>query len=288
MQRKRPDIILSDIVMPEMDGFAFLSEVQTSPDYASIPFIVMSTKKDRAYIKRMVQAGAASYITKPFHMEQLILTVENILSTQFQILLKDRERLSLEKKQMLISITSLVSALEARDPYTRGHSESVSKIVSSIITYMGISPKQRERIAIAARLHDIGKIGIKDKVLLKPGPLTKEEFEHIKQHPIIGVNIIKNIPNMDDIIPIIQFHHERFDGKGYPVGLGSKQIPLYANFVALADTYDSLTSNRPYRKKRPSSEALQIIEDNRGTQFNPECVDLFLKFMYLKENKVNA
>ncbi|MBN2440018.1 MAG: response regulator [Spirochaetales bacterium] len=283
MLMKKPDLILSDIIMPEMDGFSYLSATRSIPEFADIPFIAMSTKNDRASMRRMVQAGAASYILKPIHIEQLIITIENILSTQFRIVLKDRERLSLEQKQTLISITSLVTALEARDPYTKGHSEAVSKMTSDIVTYMGTSQQAKERIAIGAMLHDIGKIGIKDKVLLKPGPLTKDEFEHIKKHPIIGINIVKNIPHMDDIIPIIQFHHERFDGKGYPAGLKKDNIPFPANIVAIADTYDSLTSKRPYRNKMSSGQALQIIYDNRGTQFNPDYVDIFFKFIFSKE-----
>jgi len=224
----------------------------------------------------MLQSGAATYIVKPFNVDQLIIMVEKLLSDHFQLILKDRERLETESQAMLASISSLVQALEARDQYTRGHSEDVSKICIELAKRMNVAQDELEDIAIAARLHDIGKIGVRDDVLLKPGKLTDSEFAMIKRHPVVGAKILEPIPRLEKVIPIVLSHHERFDGKGYPEGLKGKNIPFWARVTAVADTFDALTSNRPYRDSLPREKALQIIADVRGTQLCPESVDLFL------------
>lgn len=279
---KLPHLILSDIDMPEMNGFAFCDAVHSDPDLATIPFVVMSTNSDRAHMKRMLQYGASAYITKPFNIDQLVILVEKLLSDQFLLLLKEKERLDSEQHLMLASITSLVSALEARDSYTRGHSESVATIASGMAALMGEDKENIERITIGGKLHDIGKIGVRDSVLLKSGSLTDEEFSHIKQHPLIGAKILEPIPSLSDIVSIVLFHHERMDGKGYPQGLKGEDIPLSARMTSVADTYNALISDRPYRKGMPQEKALQIIEEAKGTQLCPYSVDLFIKWISSK------
>ena len=148
---------------------------------------------------------------------------------------------------MLSSITSLIQALEARDVYTRGHSEAVAEIAVGMGRVMGFEDDELESLEIAARLHDLGKIGIPDSVLLKPGKLTVKEYEVIKTHPTIGAGILEPIPSMAPLIPAVMSHHERMDGKGYPQGLKGKDIPLWARIIAVGDIYHALTSNRPYR-----------------------------------------
>ncbi len=279
LKNRRPDLILSDIDMPEMNGFAFCDAVHSDPDLASIPFVVMSANSDRAHMKRMLQYGAEAYITKPFNTDELVILVEKLLSDHFLLLLKEKERLDAEQDLMLASITSLVSALEARDSYTRGHSESVATIVSGMSALMGANKEEIDRITIGGKLHDIGKIGVRDSVLLKPGALTDEEFAQIKQHPLIGAKILESIPSLSDIVSVVLCHHERLDGKGYPQGLKGKDIPKPARMTAVADTYNALTSDRPYRKGMPQEKALQIVEEAKGTQLCPDCVDLFLKWV---------
>jgi len=279
LSSERPDLILSDIDMPEMNGFTFCDAVHSDPDLASIPFVVMSSNNDRAHMKRMLQYGAEAYITKPFNTDQLVILVEKLLSDQFLLLLKEKERLDSEQNLMIASITSLVSALEARDAYTRGHSESVAGIVSGMAILMGTSKEEVDRITIGGKLHDIGKIGVRDSVLLKPGALTDDEFAQIKQHPLIGSKILEPIPSLSDIVSIVLCHHERLDGKGYPQGLKGDKIPQSARMTAVADTYNALTSDRPYRKGMPQEKALQIVEEAKGTQLCPDCVDLFLKWI---------
>ena len=285
LTKKRPDLIISDIDMPEMNGFAFCEAVHKDPDLASIPFVVMSSNNQRGYMKRMLENGAAAYMVKPFNLDQLVILVEKLLSDHFLLLLKERERLDTERRMMLASITSLVSALEARDSYTRGHSEAVARIVSGLVTLTGGSKEEIESVAIGGRLHDIGKIGVKDSILSKPGRLTSEEFAVIQQHPLTGANILKSIPSLMDIIPIVLSHHERLDGKGYPQGLKGDEIPQWSRMTAVADTYHALTSDRPYRNSMPDEKALQIIDDVKGTQLCPDCVELFFNWLRLNKNK---
>ena len=281
---RRPDLILSDIDMPEMNGFAFCEAVNSDPNLASIPFVAMSTHDDRGHMKRMLKRGAEAYIPKPFNMDQLVILVEKLLSDQFLLLLKEKERLDAEQSLMLASITSLVSALEARDSYTRGHSESVANILSGMAALTGADKEVIKKLSIGGKLHDVGKIGIRDNVLLKPGHLTEEEFAQIKKHPLIGANILKSIPSLSDIIPIVQYHHERIDGKGYPKGLKGGNIPEWARMTAVADTYNALTSDRPYREGVQRDKAFQIIEDARGTQLCPDCVELFLWWISINKD----
>jgi putative two-component system response regulator len=279
----QPDLILTDIEMPEINGFEFCKTVHKNPELSMVPIVAMSTKTDRGYMKRMVQNGASAYICKPFNIDELVILVEKMLSDQFHMLLMERERLDTERNLMIASITSLITALEARDNYTRGHSEAVGRIVSGMLKIGGGNPKEIETVTIGGRLHDIGKIGVRDEILLKPGKLTEEEFAHIKKHPVIGANIIKSIPSFSDVIPIVLSHHERMDGKGYPQGLKGDNIHLWARMTAVADTYHSLTSDRPYRKGMVQGKALQIIEDATATQLCPDCVYLFFKWVSLKE-----
>jgi putative two-component system response regulator len=279
----QPDLILTDIEMPDINGFEFCGTVHTNPELSTVPIVAMSSKTDRGYMKRMLQNGASAFLCKPFNIDELVILVEKMLSDQFHMLLMERERLDSERNLMIASITSLITALEARDNYTRGHSEAVGRIVSGMLSLSGGSPKEIETVTIGGRLHDIGKIGVRDEILLKPGQLTEEEFAHIKKHPVIGANIIKSIPSFSDVIPIVLSHHERLDGKGYPQGIKGDNIHLWARMTAVADTYHSLTSDRPYRKGMAQGKALQIIEDATGTQLCPDCVGLFFKWITQKE-----
>lgn len=279
LKTHRPDLILSDLNMPIMDGLTFCKTLRHHPDFHTIPFVCMSSESDRYRMRQMLQSGAATYIVKPFNIDQLVIMVEKLLSDHFQLILKERERLQTERHAMLGSISSLVQALEARDQYTRGHSEDVSKIAVELARLMNVSTEELENIAIAARLHDIGKIGVRDEVLLKPGKLTDAEFAMIKRHPLVGAKILSPIPSLEKAIPIVLSHHERFDGRGYPEGLKGNNIPFWARVTAVADTYHALTSNRPYRTSLPQEKALQIISDVSGTQLCPESVNLFLTWM---------
>jgi response regulator RpfG family c-di-GMP phosphodiesterase len=281
---KPPDLIISDIDMPEMNGFAFCEAIHADPALSGIPFLVMSTYTDRGYMMRMIRGGVSAYIVKPFNIDQLVILADKLLSDQFLILLKEKERLDTERNLMLASITSLVSALEARDVYTRGHSDAVSGIISGMVALDGGTRQEIETVSIGGQLHDIGKIGIRDNVLLKPDRLTKEEFAQIRRHPLIGAEILRPVPSLCDVVAIVASHHERMDGKGYPYGLKGEKIPKWARMTAVADAFDALTSDRPYRKGVAQEKALQIIEDGRGNQFCPYAVDLFMRWINSKRS----
>ncbi|MEM0983517.1 MAG: HD domain-containing phosphohydrolase [Planctomycetota bacterium] len=174
------------------------------------------------------------------------------------------------------TLTTLGAALEAKDPYTRGHSERVALLAEQLATAAGCEPGLVTRIGLAGRLHDIGKIGIRDSVLFKPDRLTDDEFEQIKQHPVIGYDMLKSITALEDILPAVRNHHERWDGKGYPDGLAGEDIDLSARILALADTFDAMSSNRSYRSQRSRDIVLDVIKENAGSQFDPALAKLFV------------
>jgi response regulator RpfG family c-di-GMP phosphodiesterase len=274
-----PDLVVSDLDMPVMDGVQLCKALRADGGLKNIPLLIMSSTDDRAVIRRMFQLGAAAYLIKPFNMEQMVHTAEKLLSDHFRNLLLEKERLRQEHALMLGSITSLIQALEARDVYTRGHSEAVAEIAVGMGRVMGFAPDELEMLEIAARLHDLGKIGIPDAILLKPGKLTVKEYETIKAHPTIGAEILRPIPSMAPLIPAVLSHHERIDGTGYPHGLKGKDIPLWARIIAVGDIYHALTSNRPYRDPMPEERVLEIINDAKVGHLCPDCVAAFLKFL---------
>ena len=177
------------------------------------------------------------------------------------------------------SIISLAAAIDARDHYTHGHSRRVAKIAITLAKGLGLSEKAIEKTQLSSMLHDIGKIGIPDRVLLKPGKLTDKEWDIIKRHPLHAVAILKHLPRLKHIIPVVYHEHERFDGKGYIDGLRGKQIPIESRIIAVADAYEAMTSNRPYREAMPKEKAVKEIKANSGTQFDPLVVKAFLRLI---------
>ena len=174
--------------------------------------------------------------------------------------------------------TSLAGAIDAKDPYTKGHSTSVSKYAEALARAINLPEKEVERITLGALLHDVGKIGIPENVLKKEGPLSDDEWAIMKQHPVIGVEkVLQPNPNLRDLIPIVKYHHERIDGRGYPENLLSESIPLAAKIVAIADTYHALISDRPYRKGMNIEKAFSILEEGAGTQWDENLVRTFIQ-----------
>lgn len=192
----------------------------------------------------------------------------------------DNARLYEEKKELFIQTSfALAIAIEKRDPYTGGHTKRVLELSLHIGKFLGLRGKELEGLKISAILHDIGKIGISDLILAKPTALTEREFKKIQEHPVIGAEILRGISGMDRIVKAIKHHHERWDGKGYPENLKGDEIPLWARIIAVADTFDALTTSRPYRNKISVDEALNEIQRNIDKQFCPDCGMAFLKIM---------
>lgn len=192
------------------------------------------------------------------------------------------------KRIYLDTVKSLSAAIEAKDPYTKGHSMRVSQYACSLAEKVGLPQKQMETLKIAAMLHDIGKIGIDESILNKPERLTEDEYEKIKQHPEIGVKIIQEINFLKEASIIIQNHHERIDGTGYPQGIKGKDINIEAAILSIADVFDALTSERPYRSSLSLAEAIEVLNNGRGTQFDSKLVDIFIKMINNGEEMMRA
>ncbi len=182
-------------------------------------------------------------------------------------------------QNVIESIEALVQALEARDSYTKGHSDRVNKYSMAIGQALGLTSKELEILHHASLLHDIGKIGVYDKILLKPAGLTDEEFKLMKSHPDLGAHILNSLTFLKDHIPLIQHHHERQDGSGYPLGLKGDEIPMGARIIQVADTWDAMTSDRPYRRRLPTEIAVKELLKNSGSQLDTQCVGAFISWL---------
>jgi len=277
-------VLLTDIRMPEMDGVALLHEAsRLFPDTARI---VMTAHAELETAVAALKNGACDYILKPFSFDILFVTIQNAIRKQalerqlhdYQVTLETRvkEQTDLINSLYVRSIQSLIKALEAKDLYTRGHSQRVTLYSVAIATEMGLSPAHIEDLRRASILHDLGKIGVMESILNKPGKLTQEEFAEVVKHPEVGTRILSPIPDFQKILPAILRHHERFDGRGYPGRIAGAEIPLESRIMAITDTYDAMTSTRAYRPALPEEVATAEILRCSGTQFDPEIVSVFL------------
>ncbi|MGA2358942.1 MAG: HD domain-containing phosphohydrolase [Terriglobales bacterium] len=206
-----------------------------------------------------------------------LATTFNTMSEELEQFVEDLKRAAEENKALFMgSIQMLAGAVDEKDPYTRGHSDRVTKYSLMIASEMGLDPGFLEILRVSAQLHDVGKIGIEDRILKKPGALTPEEFEIMKTHTTKGANILRPVPQLREMLPGIELHHEALDGRGYPYGLKGDDIPLLARVIAVADTFDALTTNRPYQKAHDSVEALRIIQNVSGKRLDPKAVAALL------------
>jgi len=280
-------LVLLDIMMPGKTGREILPEiVEKYPDTA----VIMATSLDDTELAiEMMKMGACDYVIKPVRLGELPIRVRKALEKR-SLFIKNREyELSLEKKvgtqtrqireAFQKSIKSLAYALEARDVYTGGHSQRVSQYAFLIAHRLGTTRKQMEKIKQAALVHDIGKIGIRESVLMKTTYLTDDEYQHIAAHSVIGENILRPAIDDEDILKMVRHHHERFDGKGYPDGLSGMQIPQGARVLAVADMYDAMTSNRPYRSAVGPEIAIAELKRQTGYMFDPLAVNAFFQIM---------
>jgi putative two-component system response regulator len=292
--RFRPDLILLDLHMPHRDGLDIMDELNQIAEASYLP-ILMLTGDDTPEAKReALSRGAKDFLNKPFHSDEVLLRIGTLLETRFlylqiqsqnQILeakVRDRTR-ELEAAQIEI-IERLARAAEFRDDNTGQHTERVGQMAALLARQIGLSDTQVSLIRRAAPLHDVGKIGIPDSVLLKLGKLTAAEFELVKTHTTIGARILSGSRfTILRLAEEIAFnHHERWDGHGYN-GISGSEIPLGGRIVAIADVFDALTQQRPYRPAWPVSEAIAEIDRQRGRQFEPALVDAFLKVIEQRE-----
>jgi len=285
-------LMISDINMPEMDGLELLKKVKTLGPQMMV--IMITAYPEIGMVVEALHVGAYDFILKPFDLDLVVFSVkkalekkrlEEELETYRQHLerLVEQKTAKLQKsyrtlkKAHLDSVKVLAEAIDAKDPYTRGHSDRVRKRSLRIAMKLGFSKKRLESLEFGALLHDIGKIGIRDEVLQKQGRLTPEEYQYVQEHPLIGVKIAEGIKFFKDKIPIIRHHHEHFDGRGYPDGLAGKSIPLEARIISVPDAFDAMTSLRPYRREMSQEDALAELEKSKGKQFDPQIVEIFIK-----------
>ena len=285
------DCVLSDIHMPGMSGVDLLRQIKLQNQDLAVILVTGAPDIDAAL--EAMRLGAYDHLSKPLNLAALEMSVDRALEKK-RLVEENREyQRNLESmveertKQLSAanddlqrlftgSIKALAQALEAKDEYTQGHSARVAEESVSIARYLSLSDTEIQRIWLAGYLHDIGKIGIKEAVLNKPGKLDEEEWNLIQQHPVVAGRILGPIPELSDIIDIIVHHHERYDGSGYPDGLEGNSIPLGARILAVADTYDALTSRRPYRDSLTLEEAHRILEEAAGTYLDPVIARAFL------------
>ncbi len=273
-----PDIILLDVMMPEMDGFETYGHLMKE-GYDNIPIIFLTADDTDATETKGLGLGALDFIKKPFVPEVLTLRVNNSIELiRLQRNLADAvEKKNKENKSLFIHVVqSLADAIDAKDTYTNGHSGRVAKYSKMIAERAGFSSEEQDNIYMIGLLHDVGKIGIPDSVINKPGRLTDAEYEMIKNHPSMGARILKNIKEMPQLAIGARWHHERYDGNGYPNGLKGDDIPDIARIISVADAYDAMTSNRSYRKPLEQDVVRREIVEGLGTQFDPVYAQIML------------
>ncbi len=273
MKTEQFHLILSDHKMPDMDGVELLHHVYKNyPEtvrilvtaYSDISILIGSINKAKIY----------RYIKKPFNPAELEMIVEAGL--EYMQLKKDNENLVNDLKELFSgTIRAIIEALDAKDSYTLGRSRRVTYYSLKLAEKLNLNDVERGKIELAGLLHDIGMIGVSDDVLFKTERLTEEEFQEIKLHVDHGVKILEDIKQLKDVITIIKYHHEHFDGNGYPYGIKGEEIPITSRIISIADAYDGMVSNRAYREAMTPEQALEVIEKLSGKQFDPVLVQEF-------------
>lgn len=281
-QEPDPDLILLDIRMPGMDGFETITRLKKLKNGKDIPVIFL-TADDEAETEAMgLHLGAMDFIKKPFIPEVLVLRVRHtidLVRLQRNLTREVRRKTEAIERLSLHIVETLAEAIDAKDTYTHGHSRRVAEYSREIARRYGYDEARCSYLYMMGILHDVGKIGIPDAVINKPGRLTEEEFALIKGHPDRGHSILSNIREMPGLATGAHWHHERYDGKGYPDGLAGENIPEEARIIAVADAYDAMTSHRSYREILAQDIVRREIEEGRGRQFDPAFADIMLEMI---------
>lgn len=283
-----PDLVIVDYMMPDMDGLKFISAFRALHGRDEVPVLMITANDQRDVRYEALLGGANDYLIKPIDRVEFSARVRNMLSLRtgqkflsdrakhLAVLVDEQTRAIREREKELIFRMS--RAAEFRDPETGAHIQRMAHYSQSIACGLGLDLAAQKLILEAAPMHDVGKIGIPDYILLKPGKLTPEEFEVMKGHSRLGYELLKD--SGSDILragaEIAISHHEKFDGSGYPYGLKGHDIPIFGRIVAVADVFDALTSERPYKKAWPLDEACRFLEEGRGKHFDPLCVEAML------------
>jgi putative two-component system response regulator len=263
-----PDLIVLDVVMPGMSGVEVCRELKTRSDTRLTPIVLVTGNQDHEYRLDGLDAGADDFIKKPLDIPEFRTRVRSLLRMK---------RLTDELESTEAIVTMLGQIVEARDPYTEGHCERLAAYATALGAALGLPEYDLDTLNRGAALHDVGKIGVTDGVLLKPGPLDAEELALMRQHPVIGDSLCRTVRSLERVRPIVRSHHERENGRGYPDGLRRGEIPLLAQIVGVVDVFDALTTNRPYRKSMTIESAYEIMRTDAAAGWCPmELVEMFI------------
>lgn len=273
-----PDLILSDVMMPGMDGFDFYSAIRSLPELISTPFIFLTARTDPADFMKGRLLGVDDYLAKPVTRDELVTAIRSRLSRFSQI------RLAQVQQAYQASLTMLANAIEARGPSPFGHIERFIEATLVLASYYDWTERSLNQLRFGAILHDIGKLYVPEEILFKTEALTPEEWDLIKRHPSAGAEMVRGIPFLSEVIPLIRHHHERWDGAGYPDGLAGSEIPIGARILAVVDSFDAMVSQRAYAKQQSIQEAYDQIISLAGSQYDPEVVQSLQKAW--KTNKI--
>ncbi len=282
-----PSVIVSDVMMPGRSGTDLLRDLRADPRTRHVPLILVTAKADVQSKIQNLDEGADEYLAKPFSVLELKARIRSLLgkrklerelADKNEVLAKVNFDLVLSKRQVFLeTMEAFALAVEAKDPYTHGHSRRVAILAERVSREMGLSEKEQEMIRIAGILHDVGKIGTPETVLVKPGRLSADEYEIFKKHSALGHRIVSAVKELEGVGRAILHHHERFDGGGYPAGLSGHAIPILSRILAVCDAYDAMSSDRPYRASIGHRAALEEIARCGGKQFDPECARAFVR-----------
>lgn len=294
-------LMLSDIRMPGTSGVDLVP--QALEIEADLAILMLTAVNDATSAALCMQRGAMDYLTKPIELADLGRAVQRALKRR-EMQLENRHLNQWLKEEVTTrtaelhrqqhrmeristaTLEALVNALEAKDPYLRGHSARVADLSANIATELGMNEEDVDRVRMAGRLHDLGKIGTRDAVVNKEGPLTAEEFEHVKQHVIIGAQILAPLTHLGDVVSMVKSHHERHDGTGYPDGLRGEEIPMGGRIIAAAEVYDALTTARPYQDKMTPEQAVERMADLSGTVLDPKIYEALVRIVGRRQTLV--
>lgn len=287
LEERPTPVVVTDLRMPGQGGVWLVREILKRWPQASV--IVVTAGQEADGLAQCMDAGAHHFFHKPINFDEFHHALEATLRDQRRRQENESQRRGLERtvsrqtrrvrQTFLSAIDSLARLLEARDPYTSGHSLRVSALTTRLAARLGLDHRDRRRLALAAKLHDIGKVALPEAILNKPGPLSHDEMALVRKHPVIGARILAPIIRSKSIRSAIRNHHERFDGLGYPDKLRGGNIPILARLIALVDSFDAMTSNRAYRHALSQREALEAIRAGAGTQFDPELATPFIELV---------